>query len=167
MHRLFTCAHLLASVRVVRNAALAAIAYYIQTSRSRICVSGSLRVPLLSRKREREREEKEKKTASTADRAVGLRYPARSVFIIALSVPQRLIAVPYGENKCTERGGTRGGEERLRGCRPFHSTIILFARFYRRRERKGGTEARDKRRGWTRRNKGTQYIESESCSTIS
>ena len=119
------------------------------------------------REREREREEKEKKTASTADRAVGLRYPARSVFIIALSVPQRLIAVPYGENKCTERGGTRGGEERLRGCRPFHSTIILFARFYRRRERKGGTEARDKRRGWTRRNKGTQYIESESCSTIS
>ena len=61
MHRLFTCAHLLASVRVVRNAALAAIAYYIQTSRSRICVSGSLRVPLLSRKRERERERGERK----------------------------------------------------------------------------------------------------------
>lgn len=68
-------------------------------------MSGSLRVPLLSR--EREKEEKEKKTASTADRAVApLRYPARSVFIIAFSVLQRLIAVPYGENKCTERGAT-------------------------------------------------------------
>lgn len=78
--------------------------YYIQTSRSRICVSGSLRVPRFEERGER------KENGVYADRAVGLRYPARSVFIIALSVLQRLIAVPYGENKCTEQGNEgRGG----------------------------------------------------------
>lgn len=117
-------------------------------------MSGSLRVPLLSR--EREREEKEKKTASTADRAVApLRYPARSVFIIAFSVLQRLIAVPYGENKCTERGATPW----VQAISLDHYPVCAFLSTEKgeKEAERNGTEARDGKEGDGE--KGTQCRE--------
>lgn len=102
--------------------------------------------------REREREEKEKKTASTADRAVApLRYPARSVFIIAFSVLQRLIAVPYGENKCTERGATPWVQAISLDHYPIMRVSIDGKRRERSEEEQNGSSGW-KRRGWRKRN---------------
>ena len=110
-------AHLLerSRVRVVGNRAVRI--RFMRRSGRRACVSGS-RVYVSKRERERERE-REKKTrlriAPGCDIRTGVQPPPALQFIIALSVPRRLIAVPYGENKCTMQRRRGRREERKRG----------------------------------------------------
>ena len=63
--------------------------------------------------KEREREKTRLRIAPGFDIRTRVQPPPALQFIIALSVPRRLIAVPYGENKCTVQRlrGRRGGEE--------------------------------------------------------